>query len=511
MAEKKTIGNRGTEGQTAGGMENAGKNRFMASISSGRTGKMGGYTSVMALIVIAAVIFVNLIAASIPSKYTKLDSSVNNIYTLSPASQRFVSSLKEDVTLWFVCTGGSDEEMLRIFLDRYAALSDRVKVKVIDPVKDPGLLVKYPDLESANNFSVLAEGAKRTKLVDYTDLYYYYNENAGEISVDMYNYYSQMYGSSATLESYYGPFTLFFSGDSRITGAIEYVTAEKVPTLYILEGHGEAELSATLVSALLDSSGVTHSSLNIALGDEIPEDCDVIVINSPTNDLTEAEAAALSGYFSDGGRILLLTNPAATLFPNLMKLASDAGMSAIPGTVSEGDSSRHYPRNSQYIYPSFNSEHEASSTSASYDGQLIAPSAHGISLDGGDGIVLTWLMKTSDRATTTESSEAASYVLAAAAEKGDGRFVWIGSADMISDTFINGTGGYNLALPDGIFGWMQSSYVSSLGNIEAISMSTSSLTVTEGQANFWGGLLIIVVPLACVAAAIVITVVRRRR
>ena len=82
---------------------------------------------------------------------------------------------------------------------------------------------------------------------------------------------------------------------------------------------------------------------------------------------------------------------------------------------------------------------------------------------------------------------------------------------LFNDTFINGTGGYNLAFPDGILTWMQSSYTSSLGSIDSISMSTPTLTVSEGQANFWGGVLIFIVPLACVAAAVAIVVVRRRR
>jgi ABC-2 type transport system permease protein len=486
-------------------------NKSFLPVKLGRTGKMGGYTAIMALVMIAAVIFVNLIVSAIPAKYTKLDTSVNNIYTMSASSQSFISKVSEDVTLWFVCSGGTEDEMMRTFLDRYSALSGHIKVKVADPVKDATLLERFPDLGSADNYSVLAESAKRTKLVNYSDLYYYHNESVGDLSVTDFNTYAQYYGGSSVLENYYGPFELFFSGDSKITGAIEYVTAEKVPSLYILEGHGEAALSETLVATLLDRSGVAHASLNIALGDEIPGDCDLIVINSPTNDLTAAEAEALAAYFGSGGRILLFTSPAATAFTNLMKLAGEAGMSALSGTVSEGDSSKHYPRNSQYIYPSFNADHSASAVAAPYEGQLIAASSHGISLDGKEGVTLDWLMKTSDRAVTTENSDAASYVLAAAAEKGSGRFVWVASADMINDTFINGTGGYNLAFPDGILTWMQSSYTSSLGSIESISMSTPTLTVSDGQANFWGGVLIFIVPLACVAAAVAIVVVRRRR
>ena len=467
----------------------------------------------MALVMIAAVIFVNLIVSAIPAKYTKLDTSVNNIYTMSASSQSFISKVSEDVTLWFVCSGGTEDEMMRTFLDRYSALSGHIKVKVADPVKDATLLERFPDLGSADNYSVLAESAKRTKLVNYSELYYYHSDSAGDLSVSEYNQYTSYYGSS--FESYYGPFELFFSGDSKITGAIEYVTAEKVPTIYTLSGHGETDLSQTLVDLILEPRGVVISILNLALGDEIPDDCDVLIINAPETDITTEEATLLISFFENGGKILLLTKPSVNDYQNLNAFTSSFGMTVIHGTVNEGDSSRHISRYSQYIYPYINSEHEASAVFSDFDGKIITSLSHGISFHEKDGVTLTWLMKTSDRATTTENSEAASYILAGAAEKGEGKCVWVASADMMSDTFLrystNYTDYYNLYVPVGILNWMQSSYTSSLGSIESISMSTPTLTVSEGQANFWGGVLIFIVPLACVAAAVAIVVVRRRR
>ena len=488
-------------------------NKSFLPVKLGRTGRMGGYTAIMALVMIAAVIFVNLIVSAIPAKYTKLDTSVNNIYTMSASSQNFISKVSEDVTLWFVCSGGTEDEMMRTFLDRYSALSGHIKVKVADPVKDATLLERFPDLGSADNYSVLAESAKRTKLVNYSELYYYHSDSAGDLSVSEYNQYTSYYGSS--FESYYGPFELFFSGDSKITGAIEYVTAEKVPTLYNLDGHGEQELSTTLVSSILDPLGVVHSSFNIALGDPIPDDCDLIIINSPSIDITADEASMLTAFFENGGGILLLTSPTMPDCPNLTKLASAAGMSAISGTISEGDSSRYYPRNPQYIFPIINTDHDASSTASEYDGKILTSRSHGISLDGGEGITQTWLLKTTEKATTSENSESASYILAAASEKGSGKFVWVASAEMMNDTFLSlrldYQNSYNIIFPYSLLSWMSSFFESSLGSIESISMSTPTLTVSDGQANFWGGVLIFIVPLACVAAAVAIVVVRRRR
>jgi len=478
-------------------------------LSFGRTGKMGTYTAVMAIVLVAVLVFVNLIVAKIPTKYTKLDTSSNNIYTLSTQTQNYLANLDEDVTLLFICSGGTEDEVLKTFLERFPANSSKVTVKVADPVKDPTLVTTYPDLESAENYSVIAVSEKRSKLVNYSDLYYYYNESVGELSASEYNYYNQMY--SGYLESYYGAFELYFSGDSKITGAIEYVTADTVPTIYVLDGHGEAELSSSLVTALFDNQGISHSTLNIALDPEIPEDADAVIINNPSNDLTAAEANALIEYFDKGGCILLFTSDGCDTMTNLMSVTGHTGLSAISGVVSEGDSSAHYPRNAKYIYASFNADHTATASTSSYQGKLIVPSANGILMTAKEGITQTWLIKTTDKATTSQNSVAQSYVLGAAAEKGYGKLVWTASADMIGDTFINATGGYNLAYVDGVLGWMQTSYSSALGNIESISMSASSLTVSEGQANFWGGILIILIPVGCLVAGALIIVVRKRR
>ncbi|MCQ2426824.1 MAG: GldG family protein [Clostridia bacterium] len=485
------------------------KQKFTDGIAFGKAGRMGTYTAVMAVILVAVLVFVNLIFSAIPSRYTKLDTSVNNIYTLSSQSTKYLSALKEDVTLNFVCSGGTEDEMLSTFLDRFTSVSSKISVKKVDPVSDPTLLEKYPELETADNFSVIAVSGKRSKLVGYSDMYYYFNEQVGELSSSEFSYYNQMYGGQ--LEAYYGPFTLYFSGDAKITGAIEYVTAETVPTVYILEGHGEAALSSTLVSALFDNFGIAHSVINIAIDAEIPADADTVIVNNPSNDITAGEAMALIDFIDRGGNVLLFTSDGCDTMTNLMKVTGAMGLGAESGIVSEGDSSKHYPRNARYIYPEFNPDHAASKPVSSYSGKLISPSSHGIVITEKSGVTATWLARTSDKATTTENDEAKSYILSAAAEKGSGKLIWTSSADMISDTFINATSGYNLAFVDGSLSWMQNSYSSGLGVIDAVSLSSSSLAITEGQANFWGGIMIFVIPIGCIAIGTVIVIVRKRR
>ena len=473
----------------------------------GKSGKMGTYTAVMAVIVLAVCVFVNLIVASLPSTVTKIDTSSNKMYTLSNATKKYIAGVDKDVTLYYVCQGGQEDAQLRTFLDRYSALSDHIKVRVADPIKDTEFAGKY---NVTSNYSVVAVCGERFKTVGNGDMYYYYNENAGKLSVEEYNYYAQMYGGY--MESYFGAFTQYFGGDAMITGAIEYVTAEKVPTVYILEGHSEAELPETITREVFSLAGITYNSLNIALDDDIPEDCDLLIINAPSTDITAAEAAKLTSFFDKGGKIYLATAPSCDGFANLMSFTSHCGMTAVPGTITENDASMKYSRNSQYLYPDVSGEHTAMTmfnSEFSGSGSPLVAFAHGIGATGAKDITVTPLLTTSEKAETTENQETRRYSVAAAAE-GAGKLVWIGSSQFLTDTFINGTNGANLYVFYSIFSWMEGAFKSGLPEISGVELTEAMLTVPESQANFWGILFIFIMPIACIGGGLFIWLRRRK-
>ena len=53
-----------------------------------RTTKMGAYTVVIALVVLAAIILVNMIVAALPQKYTVIDTSLNKLYSISEYTEK---------------------------------------------------------------------------------------------------------------------------------------------------------------------------------------------------------------------------------------------------------------------------------------------------------------------------------------------------------------------------------------------------------------------------------------
>ena len=71
-----------------------------------------------------------------------------------------------------------------------------------------------------------------------------------------------------------------FDGEGALTSAIDYVTKEELPQLYVLEGHGESELPSAFRGEIEKENMEIHtfSLLNV---DSVPEEADCIMIYAP--------------------------------------------------------------------------------------------------------------------------------------------------------------------------------------------------------------------------------------
>ena len=474
-----------------------------------KTGKAGGYTVLMTVLLLAALIVINLIVGALPSKITKLDSSTSKMYTLSETTEKYLSKLDEDITLWFICPGGQEDSQLRTFLDRYAELSARVKVRVADPIADPDFISKYTDAQ-LSEYSVIVESARRSKAVDYNDMYYYYNDSVGKMSASDYQIYNAYYGITA--EPY-------FDGDNQLTCAVEYVTAEKLPTLYTLSGHGEKEMSETL-AYYVDLSGYDTSELNIALdGDSIPDNCSCILIYAPELDLTADELQKLRDYAADGGHIFMISGSTSTELQNFAALCADFGLAGRYGTVCEGSAGSYYPNTPYYIYPTASSTHNAVSMIYSGSYRTLTAQSHAISASASvpDGFTVTELLTTTSKGYlklsdgTQSDPETLSVASASENETTGARMVWLASPQFSGDAFINATNGANLYCFLNMLSWLCDSFRSSLPEISAVDISSSTLTVSESSATLWGAIFIFIIPIAVAAVGLVRWTRRRKK
>src|SRR5258706_771131 len=105
----------------------------MANILKSRQAKYGAYAGAYIIVIIAVLIAVNFLA----NRYSKAyDSTANKQFSLSEQTIKIVSNLKNDVKIEFF-DATPRFAAARDLLDRYASLSTKLKVEMIDPDKKP--------------------------------------------------------------------------------------------------------------------------------------------------------------------------------------------------------------------------------------------------------------------------------------------------------------------------------------------------------------------------------------
>src|ERR1700690_3250009 len=100
-----------------------------------RQTKYAAYATTYILVVLAVVVVANYLA----NRYNKSwDATANKRYSLSSETKKIVDGLKQPATIPYFNASTRFSEG-RDLLDEYSALSPKVHVKYVDPVKEPML------------------------------------------------------------------------------------------------------------------------------------------------------------------------------------------------------------------------------------------------------------------------------------------------------------------------------------------------------------------------------------
>lgn len=284
---------------------------------STRSSKAGSYSFFLTAIVLAIIITVNFALSFLPDSYVQEDLTANQLYSISSQSKVLLSTLEEDITVYWVVASGEEDEYIEKLLHNYEDYTSKVSVAKKDPDLDPEFTNSYTDGEVYNN-SVIVECGDKYRYISYEEMY--------EVSNEYYSIYS-------TADE--------FSGESLITSAISYCITEELPVIHVLEGHGEEELTEDFQSAL-ERDNLETESLSLLSGDSVPEEVECILINSPSTDISETEKDMLIEYLDNGGRLLIISGTVQEdELTNLNAVAEYYGISVLEGVVVEEDQ-RYY-------------------------------------------------------------------------------------------------------------------------------------------------------------------------
>jgi ABC-2 type transport system permease protein len=437
--------------------------------------KNGSYAVAATALLVAILIIVNLIVGELPSKYTKLDVSSNQLYSIGEQTETIVKGLEEDVTLYLMAESDSVDTTVQEMLERYSDLSSHVKVEVKDPVLYPNFASQYTEDDLTDN-SIIVVSDKRSKVVDYNDIY--------ETGIDYSTYSYQTTG---------------FDGEGLVTSAIAYVTSDDLPIMYVVQGHEEVSLTDTMENAI-EKENIEIQELNLLTADEVPEDAGCIMILSPQKDFSEEEAEKVIDYLEAGGKAFIVSDYTGTDMPNFYSILQNYGVQPKEGVVLEGDANYYASGNPSYLVPSIESS-DALSGLADKNTFVLMPVAQAVEEleNRRDTIEIENLLMTSDSAyikadvenMTTLSKESGDeegsfpvgVAITEAYDSTETKILYLTGSNMFNDNVNEAVSGGNMEVLTNGLSWMCDHETSV--SIASKSLQVEYLTMTSAGAGFW--------------------------
>jgi ABC-type uncharacterized transport system involved in gliding motility auxiliary subunit len=252
---------------------------------AGRSGQQvltGANFALYTLIVIALIVLVNWFVNNHDQRW---DMTPNKKYSLSEQTRKILKELNRDVTIYAFDKERNFGER-RDVLGMYASASNRLKVKYVDPDRQPALAKEY----SVRSYGTVVVAAGDRHM-----------EAQGD-------------------------------GEEGITNALVRVLKGQRMACFI-QTHGERNLDNTerdgydRFKKQLDNENYQTELLPFLQKMEIPKDCTMAIIAGPQNDYLPPEIDVIRKYLQDGGRALIMLDAGVEL-PNLIKLLGDWGVTA---------------------------------------------------------------------------------------------------------------------------------------------------------------------------------------
>ena len=241
--------------------------------------RRGAFSAGLTALAVAAVLVFNLIAAQLPESWSQFDLSGSGIYDITDTSRDYLAAMEQDVEIHVLADPDHLDSRIVRFLDTYAELSDRLSLEYVDPIVYPSVLTQYG--VDADTVVVTCAATGRQESFDISDI----------IGYDIMMYY--MYGTQQETD---------FDGEGLLTSAIDSVVSGVTRTVYVTTGHGETALPAG-VEERFDRVHMSVDSVNLLTDGGIPEDCSLLILNAPTEDLADDELEMILTYLEEGGQV----------------------------------------------------------------------------------------------------------------------------------------------------------------------------------------------------------------
>ncbi|MDR0362467.1 MAG: Gldg family protein [Planctomycetota bacterium] len=229
------------------------------------------------------------------------DVTASRVFSLSDESRGILARLEDPILIWGFFDEDPDtvENDSVLFLRQYVTHGrGLVEARYENPERDLSTLAAAglpPDLDpSGYVFAVVNRRNGRYKLIKATEILTERRDLSGEAM--------QM-----------------LSIEQAFSGAIHSAAIAKPKHAYLLRGHGEeaGRLRFSRLLGIMNAAGYDVGTFDLALGQPIPEDAELLVMLEPTGDPGEAEAERLAAYLGNDGHLLVLCGFSRARFPVL--------------------------------------------------------------------------------------------------------------------------------------------------------------------------------------------------
>lgn len=284
------------------------------------------------LILLAIVLFANILLDKVFGKFLTFDFSVERSNVISNTSVQFLDSLPQDTRIRIVGLFEKPESFYETkyqyivpILDDYAKKSNgKVTVEYIDMQKNPSIIQQLDptgsyDLSKLSGWYAVSYNGK-LDVIDPLTCY--------TIDTDYLNETDRFVATGINTE-----YTFTNSMMSLVKGF-----TNKAYIVTGLKENGSSQLKT-----LLNGMGIDAQDLAVTTGFKVPEDCNLLILNGPNTDITESMYVEIKSYVENSGKVIIAVDYSAEnvseSFPNLNRLLNHMNINVEHCMVTENDPS----------------------------------------------------------------------------------------------------------------------------------------------------------------------------
>lgn len=257
-------------------------------------------TNTLLLVAILIAIFILINSAVSYFDFTAIDCTKSQDLTLTDESKERVKDIDKEVNIYFI--GWYDTHQDYILAKQYNKANSKINVEIIDATENLEIANKYN--VSNDDYAIIVESGEVSRTLYYYDDILTYDSNHNTVDL----------------------------AEQKLTSAILNVTSNKVPKAYFLTGYTQYSLSSSgglsILSQYLNDEVLEYEELSILNKQKVPDDCDTLIIMTPSKDFDDMTRDAIIDYINKGGNILWL-NGAYTEnkdFKNVNKVLAEYGI-----------------------------------------------------------------------------------------------------------------------------------------------------------------------------------------